>query len=95
MTPLAHSIDMEINASPWAKVMSVQDKSGKKIALPAGDSTTPLRLDEVESGTYEVTLRGPDNKEQTVECRVSASVHMCSADIGSPSVKQLLMGEQQ
>jgi serine/threonine-protein kinase len=95
MTSVSHSTDMEINASPWAIVVSVQDGAGKNIALPAGDSTTPLRLDVVESGTYEVTLRGPDDKEQTVECRVSASDHLCSADMGSPSVKQLLMGEQR
>jgi len=90
----AISIDLEINASPWAKVLSVQDKSGKSIALPDRDSTTPLRLDAIDSGIYEVTLAGPDNKQRTVECSVSSSEHLCSADMGSPSVKQVLMGEQ-
>jgi hypothetical protein len=85
---------MEINASPWERVVSVQDGSGKTIALPTGDSTTPLRLDAVESGTYEVRFRGPDDKEKTVQCRVSLSDHLCSADMGLPSVTQLLMGEQ-
>jgi hypothetical protein len=91
---VAISTDLEINASPWAKVVSVQDKSGKSIALPDRDSTTPLRLDAVDSGIYEVTLASPDNKRQTVECSVSSSKHLCSADMGSPSVKQVLMGEQ-
>jgi serine/threonine-protein kinase len=91
---VAISTDMEINASPWARVVSVQDKTGMRVVLPDGDSTTPLRLDAVASGTYKVTLRGPDDKQQTVECRVSASEHLCSADVGSPSVKQVLRGER-
>jgi serine/threonine-protein kinase len=91
---VAISTDLEINASPWAKVVSVQDRSGKSIALPGRDSTTPLRLDAVDSGIYEVTLAGPDNRQQTVECSVSSSKHLCSADMGSPSVKQVLIGEQ-
>jgi hypothetical protein len=90
----AISTDLEINASPWAKVVSVQDKSGKSIALPDRNFTTPLRLDAVDSGIYKVTLAGPDNKQQTVECSVSLSEHLCSADMGSPSVDQVLMGEQ-
>jgi serine/threonine-protein kinase len=94
MTRVAISTDMEINASPWATVVSVQDTSGTHITLPAGDSTTPLRLDAVDGGTYKVTFRGPDDKQQTVECSLSASEHLCSADMGSPSVKKVLMGEQ-
>jgi hypothetical protein len=91
---VAISTDLEINASPWAKVVSVQDKSGNSIALSDKDSTTPLRLDAVDSGIYVVTLAGPDNKEQTVKCSVSLSEHLCSADMGSPSVNQVLTGEQ-
>jgi serine/threonine-protein kinase len=90
----AIATDLEINASPWAKVVSVQDKTGKSIVLPDKDSTTPLRLDAVVSGIYEVTLAGPDNKQQTVECSVSSGKHLCCADMGSPSVKQVLIGEQ-
>jgi hypothetical protein len=90
----AISTDLEINASPWAKVVSVQDKSGKTIALPGKNSTTPLRLDAVDGGVYEVTLAGPDNKKQTVACRVSSSEHLCSADMGSPDVEQVLRGKQ-
>lgn len=90
----AISTDLVINASPWAKVVSVEDKSGKSTALPGRDSNTPLRLDAVDGGVYEVTLAGPDNKQQTVECRVSSSEHLCSADMGSPSVEQVLRGTQ-
>ena len=90
----AISTDLEINASPWARVVSVQDKSGKSIALPGKNSTTPLRLNAVEGGVYEVTLVGPDNKQQTVTCRVSSSEHLCSAEMGSPNVEQVLKGRQ-
>ncbi|HTF70725.1 MAG TPA: hypothetical protein VK638_49450, partial [Edaphobacter sp.] len=90
----AISTDLEINASPWARVVSVQDKSGKSIALPGKNSTTPLRLNAVEGGVYEVTLAGPDNKQQTVTCRVSSSEHLCSAEMGSPNVEQVLKGRQ-
>ncbi|RZU42252.1 serine/threonine protein kinase [Edaphobacter modestus] len=92
--PVASSTDMEINVSPWAKVVSVQDKSGKNIVLPEGDTTTPLRLEAVASGIYEVTFAGPDNKQHTVECRVSPNEHLCSVDIGSPSLKHALTGEK-
>jgi eukaryotic-like serine/threonine-protein kinase len=87
--------DVEINASPWAKVVSFQDKTGKSIALPDGDQTTPLRLDGVDSGTYEVTFAGADGKQQTVECNISAGEHLCAADLRSLDTEQLLMGEQQ
>ena len=94
VTSVAISTDLEINASPWAKVVSVQDSSGKSIALPDRDSITPLRLDEVGSGIYNVTLAGPDNTQQTVKCSVSSSEHLCFADMGSLSMKHVLMGER-
>jgi serine/threonine-protein kinase len=93
-TSVAISTDLEINASPWAKVVSVQNETGNSIALPDTDSITPLRLDAVGSGIYDVTLAGPDNTEQTVKCSVSSSKHLCYADMGSLSMKHVLMGEQ-
>ena len=86
--------DLAINASPWAKVVSIQDEAGNSIALPDGDQTTPLRLEEINSGKYKVTLAGADGKQQTVECNVSAGEHLCAADLGSPDPEQVLMGEQ-
>ena len=86
--------DLEINASPWAKVVSIQDEAGNSIALPDGDQTTPLRLEEINSGKYKVTLAGADGKQQTVECNVSAGEHLCAADLGSPDPEQVLIGDQ-
>jgi serine/threonine-protein kinase len=93
-SPAIVPTDVEINASPWAKVVSFQDKTGKSIALPDGDQTTPLRLDGVNSGTYEVTFAGADGKQQTVECNVSAAEHLCAADMGTPDTERVLMGKQ-
>jgi eukaryotic-like serine/threonine-protein kinase len=86
--------DLEINASPWAKVVSVQDEAGNSIALPDEDQTTPLRLEGINSGTYKVTFARADGKEQTVECNVSAGEHLCAADLGSPDPEHVLIGEQ-
>ena len=92
--PEAIPTDMEINASPWARVVSVQDTSGKNVALSDEDATTPLRLEGVDSGTYKVTLSDAAEKRQTVVCIVSLKDHLCSADMGSPDVQQVLTGEQ-
>jgi serine/threonine-protein kinase len=86
--------DLEINASPWARVVSIQDEAGNSVALPDGDQTTPLRLEGINSGTYKVTFARADGKQQTVECNVSAGEHLCAADLGPPDPEQVLMGEQ-
>jgi serine/threonine protein kinase len=92
--PAGAPTDLEINASPWAKVVSVHDKAGKSIALPDGDQTTPLRLEGLSSGTYQVTFAAADGNQQTVECNVSSGEHLCTANMGSPDIEQVLMGEQ-
>lgn len=94
LVPPAVPVDIEINASPWAKVISIQDERGNSIALPDTDRTTPLRLEGVDRGTYKVTFAGAGGQEQTVKCDVSAEEHLCAADIGSPDVEHVLRGEQ-
>jgi eukaryotic-like serine/threonine-protein kinase len=94
VAPSVISTEMEINASPWAKVVSVQERSGKNVTLPDGDTTTPLRLEAVDSGVYEVTVAGPNNEQKTVECNVSPGEHLCSIDIGSITVEKALTGER-
>ncbi|WP_051978827.1 serine/threonine-protein kinase [Edaphobacter aggregans] len=93
--PAAPPTDMEINASPWATVVTIQDQSGKRIPLPSVDLTTPLRLDGLNSGSYKVTVASADGKQLTVECNVSAAEHLCVADMGSPEIRHVLMGEQR
>jgi predicted Ser/Thr protein kinase len=86
--------DMEINASPWARVVSVDDESGVRVPLPDGDRTTPLRLEGLKSGKYKVTLAGTDGNQQTIECDVSSDEHLCSLNLGSPDPDQVLTGGQ-
>jgi len=93
-TPAPVLMDLEINASPWARVVSVEDEAGINISLPEGDQTTPLRLDGLKSGKYKVTLAGMDGNQQAVECNVSSQEHLCAAVLGSPDTDGVLMGGQ-
>jgi eukaryotic-like serine/threonine-protein kinase len=92
--PPTTTTDLEINASPWAKVMDIQNTAGKSIYLDDGNPTTPMRLEEVPIGSYKVTLLGPDGKRQTLGCYVSEMEHLCSADMGSLDIDQLLTGNR-
>jgi serine/threonine protein kinase len=92
--PAPELTDMEINASPWAKVVSVEDETGVSVGLPEGDHTTPLRLDGLKRGRYKVTFAGADGHQQTVECNVSSEERLCFADLGTPDTEQLLTGAQ-
>jgi predicted Ser/Thr protein kinase len=83
--------DMEINASPWARVVQVQDGQGKSIQLPE-DSTTPLRLDDLKAGQYRVTLAGPNGDTQIVICSVSVKDHLCILQIEAPDIQQVMTG---
>ena len=87
--------DMEINASPWAKVLSVQDEAGKEITLPDGDQSTPLRLEGLKPGRYKVTLADPGGEQKTVDCSLSTADHLCTTDTGTPDPEQALIGGQQ
>jgi len=92
--PISEVTDLEINASPWAKVVSIQGQEGNSITLPDGDHVTPIRLDSVKVGTYKVILVGPDGNQEEVECNVSSEEHLCTADVGLPNIKQILTGAQ-
>ena len=87
--------DMEINASPWAKVLRVQDEAGKDIALPDVDQSTPLRLDGVKPGKYKVIFADAGGRQKTVDCNLSTVDHLCTTDMGIPDIQQMLTGERQ
>lgn len=87
--------DLEIDASPWATVVSVADASGKTLPLPPGDETTPLRIDGVKAGTYQVNIKGAEEGQQkTVRCVVTQQQHLCTVDLGLPDVQKLVKGER-
>lgn len=89
--PAAVPTFMEINASPWARILQVEDSKGKSIPLPEG-GTTPLRLDYLMAGQYKVTLAGPNGDKQTVNCSISGNDHLCMLQIEAPDIQQVMTG---
>jgi serine/threonine-protein kinase len=89
--PAAVPTYMEINASPWARVVQVLDSEGKSIRLPE-DSTTPLRLGDMKTGQYNITLVGPNGDKQIVMCSISATEHSCILQIEVPDMQQVITG---
>jgi hypothetical protein len=89
-----------VNASPWATVMGIQSSDGKSLDLGDADRATPFRLDGVPEGQYEVSLKGADDRQQTLHCEVNAGQHLCAANSGAPDLstsdmQQILTGEQR
>jgi serine/threonine-protein kinase len=89
--PAAVPTYMEINASPWARVVQVLDSEGKSIRLPE-DSTTPLRLDDMKTGQYNITLAGPNGDKRIMICSISATEHSCILQIEVPDMQQVITG---
>ncbi|MGA2168067.1 MAG: protein kinase [Terracidiphilus sp.] len=72
---------LEVNATPFAEVVSVTSDKGKSIPLPAGDHWTPLRLDDIPPGTYAVQVKGADGAALTQPCMVDQSGQFCSFEL--------------
>jgi eukaryotic-like serine/threonine-protein kinase len=95
--PIAPAIPltyMEINASPWARVVKITDAHGKNVQLDDVDAVTPLRVAAIAAEEYVVTFEDAEGRQQVVHCSVTPSQHACSADLGTPDVRQVLAGEQ-
>ena len=71
---------LELNATPFAAVVSVTSDKGKVIPLPAGDHWTPLRLDEIPTGRYTVGFKGPDGASRTQQCDVTQTAQVCEIE---------------
>jgi serine/threonine-protein kinase len=82
---------MQIDASPWARVVQVQDSEGHSIQLP-GDATTPWRLDDLKTGQYTVTLAGPNGDQQIAICGISETDHLCMLQIEAPDIQAVITG---
>ena len=79
--PVVATSYLELNASPYAEVVSITPQSGgESIRLPAGDHSTPMRLDNVSEGTYSVIFKAQDGTTNTKQCVVSDNDHLCVSD---------------
>jgi hypothetical protein len=85
---------LELNGTPWATVRQVIDANGKNVALPAGDASTPMRLDGLQPGTYKVIFQGPDSSQQTQNCTLTLEQHLCAVNFGEPDIQKLMGGQQ-
>jgi serine/threonine-protein kinase len=81
---------LEVNASPWATVARIRNAAGKELDLSGQNRATPLRVNGVAVGQYEVTLEGADNEQQVIQCQISATQHLCTAEMGATDPDQLL-----
>jgi len=85
---------MELNATPWAKVSRVMDPKGNSVQLPADDQSTPMRLDGLIPGHYQVVFQGPDNATMVQACEISLDRHQCKVKFSDPDVQQLIGGQR-
>jgi eukaryotic-like serine/threonine-protein kinase len=88
--PVLPATYMELNGIPWATVVHVSDAKGKSVALPEGDHSTPMRLDNLAPGAYKVTFQGADNGQQTLNCQLSSEQHLCSVSFGELDIQKLI-----
>jgi serine/threonine-protein kinase len=72
---------LELNATPFAEVVSITSEHGKALALPTGEHWTPLRLDEVPQGKYTVAFKGPDGATQNQQCDVTSTIQLCNVEM--------------
>jgi serine/threonine-protein kinase len=72
---------LELNATPFAEVVSVTSDKGKAVALPAGDYWTPMRLDGIPEGNYSVVFKGADGSTQSQQCTVGQPAQLCTIEL--------------
>ncbi|MGA9671463.1 MAG: protein kinase [Terracidiphilus sp.] len=86
---------LEVNATPYAEVVSVTSDKGKVLPLPTDDHWTPLRLDDVPTGSYAVLVKGPDGSPQSQQCDVGQSIQVCTVvlkPIDDNSIDEIIGG---
>jgi eukaryotic-like serine/threonine-protein kinase len=90
VTPAMPTQYMDINASPWATVAEIHTAAGGNVVLKDQNLATPLRVDGIAAGDYDVTLQGPDHMQQVIHCRIGGTQHLCTAEMGNSSPDELL-----
>lgn len=78
----------EINAEPWATILSISPANGD--AKTAIGQQTPVRV-KLPSGTYEVTLQGPNREQKQISINVPEQGGVpCFAVFQKPDLNQLV-----
>jgi predicted Ser/Thr protein kinase len=91
--PLATTY-LQLNASPWAIVQQVTDGKGHSVELPVGGHSTPMRLEGLPAGDYQVTFQSADQNNQVEHCQLTLEKHLCTSTFAEPDIKLLLSGDQ-
>ncbi len=81
--PAAPQSFLELDASPFAEVLSLTASRGGAFRLLPGSHTTPLRLEKVPQGTYAVVFRQANGTIKQLDCTVSEANHLCAL-FGTP-----------
>jgi eukaryotic-like serine/threonine-protein kinase len=92
--PVITTGTLQVNATPYAEIVSITAADGKQIALPV-DAATPLRLDGVPAGNYSIVLKGPNGVQPPQPCTVSASGQACNFSVqtvGDTEIDEILGG---
>ena len=76
--PVVPQSFLQLNASPFAEVVSLTAAQGAAVPLPPGDHTTPLRLEGVPQGEYTVVFREANGAQRQLACSVSEASHLCA-----------------
>jgi serine/threonine protein kinase len=87
---------LQLNAAPFAEVVSITGSKGEVIALPAGDHTTPLRVDGVPEGAYTVAFKGADGSTRQQQCDLTAD-HLCAVtftEMTDSQIDEVLAGQK-
>jgi len=86
---------LELNATPFAEIVSVTSEKGKTIPLPAGDRWTPLRLEQIPIGRYTVSFKGSDGSAQSQQCDAAQTATLCHVElkpIDDPAIEEIIGG---
>jgi serine/threonine-protein kinase len=86
---------LELNATPYAEVVSVLPEKGKPVVLAAGEHWTPMRLDGLPAGTYTVTFKGADGGTQTQNCVAANPAVLCRVEmkpLDDATIEQMIGG---
>jgi serine/threonine-protein kinase len=85
---------LELNATPYAEVVSVTSAKGNAIPLPAGDHWTPMRLDGIPVGKYTVSFKSADGT-QAEQCEAAQAAQVCNMvmkAIDHDSIEEIIGG---